>query len=58
MKQVAETKITIAKENEDAKEVKAVVRVEEAEASAQAAEVKTIKDDADRDLSVALPALE
>jgi len=38
--------------------VKAVVSVEEAEASAQAAEVKTIKDDADRDLSVALPALE
>jgi dynein heavy chain len=34
------------------------VSVEEAEASAQAAEVKEIKDDADRDLAVALPALE
>jgi dynein heavy chain len=32
--------------------------VEEAEASEQAAEVKKIKDDADADLAVALPALE
>lgn len=32
--------------------------MEEAEASEQAAEVKKIKDDADADLAVALPALE
>jgi hypothetical protein len=32
--------------------------VEEAEASEQAAEVKNIKDGADADLAVALPALE
>ena len=38
--------------------MKAVVSVEEAEASEQAAEVKKIKDDADADLAVALPALE
>ena len=58
MTEVAETKIVIAKENESAQEVKAVVSVEEAAASEQAAEVKSIKDGADADLAVALPALE
>lgn len=57
-KEVAETKIVIAKENADAKEVKDVVSKEEEIASAQAAEVKSIKDGADADLAVALPALE
>lgn len=57
-KQVAETKIVITRENEDAQEVKKVVMVEEAEASTQAAEVKEIKDGADAELAVALPALE
>ena len=57
-KEVSETKIVIAKENDDAMEVKKVVSVEEAEASVQAAEVKAIKDDADADLAKALPALE
>jgi len=38
--------------------VKKVVTVEEAEASEQAAEVKKIKDEADADLAVALPALD
>ena len=55
---MAETKIVIAKENEEAQKVKAVVSVEEAEASESAAEVKSIKDGADADLAVALPALE
>jgi dynein heavy chain len=58
LKEVASTKIVIDKENKEAQEVKKVVSVEEAEASEQAAEVKKIKDDADADLSVALPALE
>lgn len=58
MKEVAETKIVITKENEDAKEVKDVVQKEEEEASTQAAEVKGIKDGADAELAVALPALE
>lgn len=57
-KQVADTKIVIAKENDAAQEVKKVVSVEEAQASEQAAEVKAIKDGADADLAVALPALE
>jgi len=58
LKEVASTKIIIDKENKEAQEVKKVVSVEEAEASEQAAEVKKIKDDADADLAVALPALE
>jgi len=37
--------------------VKAVVMVEEAEAAAQAAEVKAVKDNADNTLAQALPAL-
>ena len=57
-KEVEETKKVIAKENEDAAEVKKVVSVEEAKASEQAAEVKAVKDGADADLAVALPALE
>lgn len=55
--EVAETKIIIAKENESAQEVKKVVMVEEADATKQAEEVKSIKDQADQDLAVALPAL-
>ena len=57
-KDVEQTKIVIAKENSEANEVKKVVSVEEATASVQAAEVKEIKDNADSDLAVALPALE
>lgn len=48
----------ISKKNESAQEVKKVVSAEEAEVAVQAAEVKKIKDDADADLSEALPALE
>jgi dynein heavy chain len=55
---VESTKKVIAKENEDAKEIKKVVSAEEAIASEQAAEVKAVKDGADADLAVALPALE
>ena len=58
LKEVASTKVIIDKENKEAQEVKKVVSVEEAEASEQAAEVKKIKDDADADLAVALPALD
>ena len=57
-KEVAETKVIIGEKNDKAQEVKKVVMVEEAEANAQAQEVKKIKDDADSDLAVALPALE
>lgn len=56
--EVEQTKKVIAKENDDAQEVKKVVSVEEASASEQAAEVKSVKDGADADLAVALPALE
>ena len=54
---MAETKVVIQKENDEAQEVKKVVSVEEAEAAGQAAEVKKIKDDADADLNKALPEL-
>lgn len=54
----AEKKIDIEKENLEANEVKKVVSAEEEVAAGQAAEVKRIKDDADADLSVALPALD
>lgn len=56
--EVDETKKVISKENKDAQEVKKVVSVEEASAAEQAAEVKAVKDGADADLAVALPALE
>lgn len=58
MKEVAETKDVIAKENAEAQGIKDVVSVEEAAASKQAAEVKEIKDNADAELSTALPALD
>jgi dynein heavy chain len=58
VKEVSETKIVIAKETEDANKVKVVVAAEEQEASVQEAEVNKIKTDADKDLAVALPALE
>jgi len=56
--EVAETKVIITKENNDAQEIKKVVSVEEEEASKSAAEVKSVKDGADAELAVALPALE
>jgi dynein heavy chain len=54
----AEKKKDIEKENFEANEVKKVVAAEEEVAAGQAAEVKRIKDDADADLAVALPALD
>jgi dynein heavy chain, axonemal len=58
MKNVAEKKLVIAKENEEAEAVKKVVSVEEDKAAVEAAEVKAVKDEADADLAVALPALD
>jgi hypothetical protein len=58
MKNTAEKKLVIAKENEDAAEVKAIVSIEEVKAATEAAEVKAVKDGADADLAVALPALD
>ena len=58
MKITAEKKIIIAKENAEAEDVKAVVSVAEKQASEEAAEVKAVKDGADADLAVALPALD
>ena len=55
---MADKNIVIAKETEQAEAVKSVVSVEKAKAEKEAAEVKAVKDEADRDLSVALPALE
>jgi dynein heavy chain len=55
---VAEKNIVIKKETEQAEAVKAVVSVEKIKAEKEAAEVKAVKDEADADLSVALPALE
>lgn len=57
-KVTAAKKKDIEKENADAAEIKKSVSAEEEVAAAQAAEVKRIKDDADADLSVALPALD
>lgn len=42
----------------EAEEIKKVVTVEETEAATQEAEVSKIKNDADADLAVALPALD
>ena len=50
--------MVIAEETVKAEEVKAVVVVEEAEASKQEAEVKQIKGEADSKLAEALPALD
>jgi dynein heavy chain, axonemal len=58
LKAAAEKNVIIAKENEDAQEIKAVVSVEEEVAAKEAAEVKAVKDEADADLAVALPALD
>jgi len=55
---VEETKKVIAEKTTKAEAVKSVVVVEEEEASKQAAEVKGIKDNADKELSSALPELE
>ena len=55
---VAEKKLIIAKENEDAQEIKRVVSIEEEKAATEAADVKSVKDEADADLAVALPALD
>ena len=55
---VEETKKVIAEKTTKAEAVKSVVVVEEEEASVQAAEVKSIKDNADRELNAALPELE
>jgi dynein heavy chain, axonemal len=56
--EVDATKKVIAEKTKEAEAVKSVVVVEEEEAARQAAEVKAVKDDADKQLSVALPALE
>ena len=56
--EVEETKKIIAEKTINAEAVKAVVVVEEEEASKQAAEVKKIKDNADAELSSALPELD
>lgn len=58
LKTVAEKNVIIAKETEQAEAVKSVVSVEKAKAEQEAAEVKAVKDEADKDLAVALPALE
>jgi dynein heavy chain len=55
---VEETKKVIAEKTTKAEAVKSVVVVEEEEASKQAAEVKSIKDNADKELNAALPELE
>lgn len=52
------TKKIIEKESAEAAEIKKVVSVEEAEAATQEAEVSMIKNGADADLAVALPALD
>jgi dynein heavy chain len=57
-KVTAAKKKDIEKENADAAEIKKSVSAEEETAAVQAAEVKRIKDDADADLAVALPALD
>jgi len=58
LKAAAEKNVIIAKENEDAQEIKKIVSVEEEVAAKEAAEVKAVKDEADADLAVALPALD
>ena len=56
--EVEEMMKQIAKDKESAAETKAEVEVEEKTASAKAAECAAIRDDAQRDLDEALPALE
>ena len=55
---VGEKKIIVAKENQEAEAVKVVVAADEEVAAKEAAEVKAVKDSADADLAVALPALD
>merc|ERR1711881_635896 len=50
--------LVIKKDKADAEEVSQVVAKEEAEANVKASETQAIKDDAQRDLDEALPALE
>lgn len=57
-KQVSEMMVVIAKDKEDAAVVQDACAVQEAEASAKADECTAIKEDAQRDLDEALPALE
>jgi dynein heavy chain len=57
-KEVAEMMIVITKDKAAAEEVSAVVAAEEEGASVKAAKTQDIKDDAQRDLDEALPALE
>ena len=56
--QVSAMMVVIAEDKEKAAATKEVVAVKEKEASEQAAESQAIKDDAQRDLDEALPALE
>jgi dynein heavy chain len=56
--EVESTKKVIAEKTTKAEAVKSVVVVQEEEASTQAAEVKAIKDNADKELNQALPELE
>jgi len=55
---VENMKKIIEVDSKDAEETKKVVAADEAEAAVQEAEVKKIKDEADADLAVALPALD
>merc|ERR1719375_1637767 len=57
-KKVGEMMIVIQKDKADAEEVSQVVGREEAEAQVKASETQAIKDDAQKDLDEALPALE
>merc|ERR1719506_3001030 len=56
--EVSEMMVVIAKDKEDAAVVKEAVTKEEDAAKAKAAEAKLIKDDAQKDLNEALPALD
>jgi dynein heavy chain len=57
-KQVAEMMVVITKDKAEAEEVSEAVAKEEAEAKVKAEETQAIKDDAQKDLDEALPALE
>jgi len=57
-KEVGEKMVVIEGDKAKADETKKIVAKEEAEATAKAAETQAIKDDAQRDLDEALPALE
>ena len=57
-KEVGDMMVVIQRDKAAAEEVSESVAKEEAEASTKAAETQEIKDDAQRDLDEALPALE